>query len=162
MVLLTQLVNDSEEVKMLRINRRTDYAVRVMLALAKRPEAARISTKTIQEEMLVPRAFLQRIIADLSKKGLLHTFPGPHGGLQLARPSQAITLRDIYEAIEGPLLISECLAPAGKCPLDGGCPVHPHWRRLQILLVGELEAITLEQLALDAHVLARPGVAAQV
>jgi Rrf2 family protein len=139
---------------MLRINRRTDYAVRVMLALGKRPAAARISTKSIQEEMLVPRAFLQRIIADLSKKGLLHTFPGPHGGLQLARPSQAITLRDIYEAIEGPLLISDCLSSAGECPLDAVCPVHPRWKKLQALLVSELEAITLEQLAVDAHALA--------
>jgi Rrf2 family protein len=142
---------------MLRINRRTDYAVRVMLALAKRPAAARISTKTIQDEMLVPRAFLQRIIADLSKKGLLHTFPGPHGGLQLARPSPAITLRDIYEAIEGPLLISDCLSSSSECPLDAGCPVHPRWRRLQSLLVGEMEAINLAQLALDAHALAQPG-----
>jgi Rrf2 family protein len=140
---------------MLRINRRTDYAVRVMLALAKRPESTRISTKTVQEEMLVPRAFLQRIIADLSKKGLLHTFPGPNGGLQLARPGRSISLRDIYEAIEGPLLISECLASPGECPLDSGCPVHPRWRSLQAMLVAELEAITLEQLAQDAHALAQ-------
>jgi Rrf2 family protein len=142
---------------MLRINRRTDYAIRVMLALAKRPEAARVSTQTIQAEMQVPRAFLQRIIADLSKKSLLRTFPGPNGGLQLARTSQSITLRDVYEAVEGPLLISECLASRGACPLDSTCPVHPCWKRLQEMIVRELEAINLEQLGRDAHLLAEVG-----
>ena len=139
---------------MLRINRRTDYAVRVMLALAKRPEGARISTRAVQDEMQVPHAFLQRIVADLSKKGLLHTFPGPNGGLQLARFAKSITLRDIYEAIEGPLLISDCLWSPGECPLDSGCPVHPRWRRMQAMIVHEMEGVTLEQLGLDAHSLA--------
>ncbi len=139
---------------MLRINRRTDYAIRVMLALAKRPEGSRVSTGEIQKEMLLPRAFLQRIIADLSKKGLLHTFPGPNGGLQLARASQSISLGDIYEAIEGPLLISECLQSAGECPLDAACPVHPRWRQLQNMIVSELERITLQQLALEGIALA--------
>ncbi len=142
---------------MLRINRRTDYAIRVMLALAKRPETARISTQTIQDEMQVPRAFLQRIIADLSKKSLLRTFPGPNGGLQLARASQSISLRDIYEAVEGPLLISECLASRGACPLDATCPVHPRWKRLQEIIVQELEAISLEQLGQEALALAETG-----
>ncbi len=139
---------------MLRINRRTDYAIRVMLALAKRPEGTRVSTQAIQTEMLLPRAFLQRIIADLSKKGLIHTYPGPNGGLQMARPSQDITLRDIYEAIEGPLLISECLESKGTCPLDGSCPVHPIWQRIQCKMLQEFDSLNLKQLAFDAFALA--------
>ena len=139
---------------MLRINRRTDYAIRVMLALAKRPEGSRVSTPEIQVEMLVPRAFLQRIIADLSKKGLLHTYPGPNGGIQLGRSSGSISLREIYEAIEGPLLLSECLISPGKCPLDCSCPVHPRWRRLQDTIVQEFENTTLQQLASEAQLLA--------
>ncbi len=111
---------------MLRINRRTDYAMRVMLALAKQPEGSRMSTTEVQKQMLVPRAFLQRIVADLSKKGLLLTFPGPRGGIQLGRPSESVSLREIYEAIEGPLMISDCMRSAGQCPLDATCPVHSH------------------------------------
>jgi Rrf2 family protein len=142
---------------MLRINRRTDYAMRVMLALAKQPEGSRMSTTEIQKQMLVPRAFLQRIIADLSKKGLLHTYPGPSGGIQLGRPSQSVSLRDIYEAIEGPLLLSDCLGLPGQCPLDVSCPVHSHWKRLQTLFVRELEMISLQQLAFEGNALALRG-----
>ncbi len=64
---------------MMRINRRTDYAVRIMLALAEHPFGERLSTKLIREEMLVPRAFLERIIAELSKAKLILTFPGQMG-----------------------------------------------------------------------------------
>lgn len=135
---------------MFRINRRTDYAVRVMVALAKRPSGARLSTKAIQDEMLTPRAFLQRIIADLSKAGLIHTYPGPNGGLQLSRPADEINLRHIWEAIEGALLISDCVQSADSCPLYQGCPVHSRWARLQSLILQELDSCSLSQLARDA------------
>ncbi len=136
---------------MLKINRRTDYAVRVILALAKRPQGTRLATQEIQKEMLVPRAFLQRIIADLSKTDLIQTFSGPNGGLQLTHPIDSISLRDVYEAIEGPLMISDCLQGPGQCPLDSGCPVRPRWSRLQATIMEELGNITLEQLAQEAN-----------
>ncbi|NLG71570.1 MAG: Rrf2 family transcriptional regulator [Chloroflexi bacterium] len=138
---------------MFKINRRTDYAVRVLLALAKRPEGTRLPTRVIQEEMLIPRPFLQRIVADLSKAELIRTYAGPHGGLELAQPPDSISLLHIWEAIEGPLLISDCLKSRNTCPLDTGCPVHRRWRRLQALIVAELEAATLEILAKEAAML---------
>ncbi len=139
---------------MFRINRRTDYAVRVMLCLAKRPYGSRISTQTIQDEMQTPRAFLQRIIADLSKVELICTYPGPNGGVQLARQAGDINLRHIWEAIEGPLLISECLEAPQDCALNAGCPIRPHWGRLQFVIAKELENTSLEELAVDARLLA--------
>ena len=138
---------------MFRINRRTDYSVRIMLALAKRPFGTRLSTQAIQEEMLIPRPFLQRIIADLSKANLILTYPGPNGGLELSRPPETIHLRHIWEAVEGRLLISNCLKTPGECPLYAGCPVHAHWCRLQALLSHELESASLAQLAEEAAVL---------
>jgi len=61
---------------MIRINRQTDYAIRVVLALAKHPERKRISTTEIQQEMLIPPAFSPRIVAELSRGGFILTFPG--------------------------------------------------------------------------------------
>jgi Rrf2 family transcriptional regulator, nitric oxide-sensitive transcriptional repressor len=140
-----------------RINRRTDYAVRVMLCLAKRPYSSRLSTQTIQDEMLTPRAFLQRIIADLSKAELICTYPGPNGGVQLARQAAEINLRHIWEAIEGPLMISECIEAPQDCPLNAGCPVRSRWCKLQTIIARELEKISLEELATEALFLAIPG-----
>jgi Rrf2 family protein len=138
-----------------RINRRTDYAVRVMLCLAKRPFGTRLSTQTIQNEMQTPRAFLHRIIADLSKVDLICTYPGPNGGVQLARPAEDINLRQIWEAIEGPLMVSECLEVPQDCPLNAGCPVRPRWGRLQAVIAEELDQTSLKQLAADAWQLER-------
>ena len=139
---------------MFRVNRRTDYSVRVLLSLAKRPFGTRLATQVIQDEMLVPRPFLQRIIADLSKAELIVTYPGVNGGIQLARPSEAITLRQIWEAIEGPLLISDCLKSRDECPLGHGCPVRSRWARLQAMIAREMEATRLDELANEANALA--------
>jgi len=136
---------------MFKINRRTDYAVRVMLCLARRPPGARLATQRSQQEMRIPRAFLQRIVADLARLGLVNTFAGPNGGLELAQPAAAINLRHIWEAVEGPLLISDCLEGEAACPLEPGCPVNQRWRRLQALIGHELESITLAELVEEAQ-----------
>jgi Rrf2 family protein len=114
------------------------------------PQGTRLSSQAIQEQMLVPRPFLIRIIADLSRAGLLMTFPGPNGGLELARPAKEINLRQIWEAIEGPLVISDCLVAPRDCALSSGCPVRCRWERLQKLMLAELESITMQELAEDA------------
>lgn len=140
---------------MFKINRRIDYAVRVMLCLAKREPGSRLATQLIQEEMRIPRPFLRRIIADLSRVGMIRTFAGPNGGVELARQPEKIHLRQIWEAIEGPILISDCLEGVNSCPLETGCPVNRRWKRLQALILSELESITLDGLVEDAKQLSQ-------
>jgi Rrf2 family protein len=138
---------------MLKINRQTDYAVRVVLALAKRAEGARLSTAAIQREMLVPSTLMPRIVADLARANLLTTFPGRDGGVSLARASAQITLLDVVDAFEGPLLLSQCLQVKGEddCPFQMNCPVRPKWGRVQKAMVREMAAINFEELAQEAE-----------
>ena len=138
---------------MFKINRKTDYSVRVMLALAKHPYGARLSTKYIEKQTLVPPPFLRRIIADLARSGLIHTFSGPNGGLQLARDPHEINLHHVWEAVEGRLLISECIQVPEECPLDCNCPLRACWGRLQSILVNEMERTSLADLAGDTGAL---------
>ena len=114
---------------MLRINRQTEYAVRVVLALAKRGEEARVSSADIQQEMLIPKTLMSRIVAQFSHYGLINTFPGRDGGLMLPRSASQITLKDIVEAFEGPILLSECLQikVEADCQFQSSCPVRPKW-----------------------------------
>ena len=137
---------------MLKINRQTDYAVRVLLALAKRREGTRLSTAEIQQEMLIPRAFMTRIVAQLSHAGLINTFAGRDGGLMLSHPTSQITLRDVVEAFEGPILLSACLQVKGEddCPFQANCPVRPKWGRVQVAMMREMAAITFEDLAKES------------
>ena len=137
---------------MLKINRQTDYAVRVLLALAKRGEGARLSSTDIQREMLIPKAFMTRIVAQLSHAGLINTFPGRDGGLMLPHSASQITLRDVVEAFEGPILLSACLQAKGEddCPFQSNCPVRPKWGRVQVAMMREMASITFEDLAKES------------
>ena len=140
---------------MLKINRQTDYAVRIILALAKQGQGARLSSAVIQQEMLIPAALMPRIVAQLARAGLLNTFPGREGGLMLPRAAGQITLRDVVEAFEGPILLSECLQVKGEddCPFQSHCPVRSKWGRVQVAMLREMAAITFESLVQEA-----PGV----
>ncbi len=138
---------------MIRINRQTDYAVRVLLALAKQGQNARLSSAAIQREMQIPRALMPRIAAELAKAGLLRTYPGRDGGLMLSRPAMSISLRDVVEAFEGPILLSQCLQVKGEddCPFQVNCPVRTKWGRVQVAMLREMAAISFEDLAREAQ-----------
>jgi Rrf2 family transcriptional regulator, iron-sulfur cluster assembly transcription factor len=135
---------------MLRINHQTDYAVRLILSLARRKEGKRVSTAEIRKEMLIPPALARCIVADLARGNFILTFPGRDGGLVLSRPAREINLRQIVEHIEGKFFISDCLVDGGDCPFDNNCPVRFRWTRLQSQIIRELEQITFEDLAQDA------------
>src|SRR5512142_1882427 len=138
---------------MIRINRQTDYAVRVLLALAKQGMETRVPTPAIQKEMLIPGALMRRIVAELARAQLIKTYPGRDGGITLARPAAEITLRDVVEAFEGPILLSECLEARSEadCPFRANCPVSSKWGRVQVAMLRELAAISFEQLAREAQ-----------
>src|SRR5215207_5472927 len=137
---------------MLKINRQTDYAVRVVLALAKHGEDSRLSSAEIQQEMLIPQALMGRIVAQLARAGLINTFPGRDGGLMLPCPASQITLKDVVEAFEGPILLSECMQAKGEddCPFRSNCPVRSKWGRVKVAMLREMAAITFEDLAQEA------------
>jgi len=137
---------------MLRINRQTDYAVRVVLALAKSGENVRLSSPHIQAEMLIPHALMPRIVAQLAHAGLVNTFAGRDGGLMLPRPASQITLKDVVEAFEGPILLSECMQAKGEddCPFRSNCPVRSKWGRVQVAMLREMASITFEDLVQES------------
>lgn len=138
---------------MLRINRQTDYAIRVVLALAKKPAGTRVPTSDIRKEMLIPAAFLQRIVATLAAKEFITTQPGRDGGITLARPPAEITLLQVVEVFEGPIILSDCVADPLSCPFGATCPVNRRWERLRNVMREELSRATFEDLVQDAIVL---------
>lgn len=136
---------------MLRVNRQTDYAVRVVLALSKRPEGSRLTTSEIGREMLIPPALLQRIVAELASGGFIKTQPGRDGGVSLARLPSQISLLQIVERFEGSLVLSDCILKEGDCPFENKCPVSCQWKRLNDLLLDEMGRTTFQQLVEDGN-----------
>lgn len=138
---------------MLKINRQTDYAVRVILALSKKEMGKRFSTSEIGREMLIPPALLQRIVAELASGKFINTQAGRDGGISLAYTPKEITLLQIVEHFEGELYLSDCILKPGECPFDMRCPVHCQWVRLKNLLRDEMSRITFAQLVEEGNLI---------
>lgn len=155
--ILTNTVNIDTISDMLRISRRADYAVRVMIAVARANEGEYVPASLIGETMMIPPAFLVKVIGDLRRGGLIMTAAGRNGGISLAGPVEAVNLRQIVEATEGPIVLNTCLLRPGECPMDEICPAHMVWERIQAVLCAELEAVSLESLARRGY---RPRAAA--
>ena len=131
----------------MRLTRRADYAVRVMVELASHPEDALIPRARIQASQDVPAAYLAKIIQALACAGLVQTRAGAQGGVSLSAAPGDVTLRRVIEAVEGPIHLNRCVIRPGACPRDRFCAVHPVWLRIQKLLTLELDAVTIAALA---------------
>jgi Rrf2 family protein len=136
---------------MFKVNRRTDYAIRLMVRLADGGNT--IKASELGERTGVPVAFIHKIIQDLVRVGLVWTTAGPEGGATLARPAASITLLDIVESMEGPLQMNLCLLGPSSCDLADTCSVHPIWERVQLLVRQQLASSNLATLAREEQVL---------
>lgn len=129
------------------INRATDYAVRAMIDLASQPDGERVTTQEIAHREHIPLAFLSKVTHRLSQAGLIRAQRGISGGLTLARTPEQITLLEIVEALQGPLVINLCTDPSASCPREEGkCAAHLPMERLQKVMQDNLAAVTLAEM----------------
>ena len=108
----------------LELTKRADYAIRAMLALARMPSDERRSVREVAADQRIPARFLTLVMSDLVRAGLVEATVGRSGGYRLARPSTAISLLEVVEAVEGDSRRRVCILRGGPCALDGVCDVH--------------------------------------
>ena len=131
----------------MQITRQADYAIRAVRYLAKQGPNQRAATSTVAQEMKIPPSILAKIISQLSIAGLLHTSRGARGGVTLARDAKEISLLDVVEAIDGPILLNECVGDPADCVFSDDCLVHPIWVEAQETLVKRLRETKFDKLA---------------
>ncbi len=131
----------------MQITRQADYAIRAVLYLTKLGPNQRAATSTVAQEQRIPPSFLAKIISQLSIAGLLHTSRGARGGVSLAREPQEISLLDVVEAIDGPILLNECVSESSTCTFEEKCPLHSIWCEAQLDLVKRLRLAKFDGLA---------------
>lgn len=132
---------------MLTIRRETDYALRVLLYLALLPPGTRVTTQEVARQRLIPKNLIRRITAHLVDTGFLTSVRGRGGGISLARRPEEIVFIQVIEAIDGPVVISECVPNPQECPLSEDCPVRTVWGESQARLRHYWGEITLADLA---------------
>ena len=111
----------------MQITRQADYAVRAVHYLAHMGPDHRAATSQIAEEQKIPPSFLAKIVSQLSVAGLLQTSRGARGGVSLARTPEEISLLEVVEAIDGPILLNDCVGNHGACVFGDTCPIQPIW-----------------------------------
>jgi Rrf2 family protein len=129
----------------MQITRQADYAIRAVLHLSRIGNGQRASTSQIAQEQSIPPSFLAKIVSQLSVSGLLQTSRGARGGVSLARSPRDITLLEVIEAIDGPILLNECVADEANCAFSEDCPLRPVWCDAQAELVTRLKSTNFGQ-----------------
>jgi Rrf2 family protein len=132
---------------MMELTRKGEYAIRGILYLARQPQGKVALVGEIASACDVPKSFLAKILQDFVKVGLVTSSRGTGGGFLLARSADRITLREVVEAVEGPIMPNRCLIEEGACEKDGTCRVHPVWERVREQTVAILDGVTIEELA---------------
>jgi Rrf2 family protein len=133
---------------------RAEYGVRVMIALGRRDEAGPVPLSEIAASEGLPLPYLEHLVADLRKGGILRSTRGAHGGYELARPAAEITMAEVVGALEGSVAPMLCFSEPGSgrvlCnhELDGfdHCATRLLWTRVQGGVLRALEQTTLAEL----------------
>ena len=112
----------------LTLTRRGDYAVRAALRLAAADDPqAYVKTREVSAAMQLPLSYTPQVLKLLANAGLVEAKAGRDGGYRLTRRPRDVSLLEVVEAAEGPLLPERCILRGGPCRWEDACAVHPAW-----------------------------------
>jgi len=131
------------------LSNKAKYALKAMFALAALKRDERLQSQDIADKHSIPKKFLDLILFELRKHGLVRSYRGQQGGYALAKPSSAITLGNIIRIIDGPLAPIACASVTGyhqcnDCDPDT-CLVRYNMRKVRDAISAILDRTTLEE-----------------
>ena len=130
----------------MKLSTRGKYGLYAMIYLAQHDGEGPESLKAFSE-LNLPEAYLEQLLGALRRAELVKTVRGAQGGYLLSRAPEEITVRDIIEAMEGPISFSECVsAPENACARSVDCPAKGVWAYLTGEINGLLDKITLQDM----------------
>jgi len=127
------------------------YGIRAVIFIAARPEqTAKVNLKVICDELRIPQPYLAKILQILSKKKILNSSKGPHGGFSILKPAGKLTLMDIISAIDGEDFFDSCYVTGERCNFDepdkGYCILHDSLRKEKVRLTKYFNSKTIESI----------------
>lgn len=126
----------------MKVTARADYAVRAVVELGA-ADGGLMKADLIAAAQGIPRHFLDNILNDLRRAGIVATHRGAEGGSRLARPATDITIADVMRAMEGPLAAVRDVRPE-QLSYDGAAEVLPEvWIAVRASLRNVLERVTV-------------------
>jgi Rrf2 family protein len=125
-----------------RISAKSEYAVRATVGLALIGRTAR--AEDIATAQGIPPKFLEKILHDLRRAGLVESRRGPEGGHRLAKEAEEITIADVIRAVDGPLAEVRGAAPESLRYDEDMAPLQQVWIAVRASLRSVLETVTID------------------
>lgn len=123
----------------------TTHALRALVFLASHEEeGSAVQARELARKANIPPHYMSKVLATLTRAGVLAASRGVHGGYRLARPPAKVRLADVVLPFEGARALPGCLLfPARRCGNKGGCSAHGAWGELKAAYARFLESTTL-------------------
>lgn len=135
----------------MNINQESDYAFRIVLMLSKEGLDNKLDAKSLSEKGNIPLRFLLKLTRKLTQTGIVKSYRGVNGGYSIARDPKNITMKDVVEAIQGPIIVTRCVYDTKACSANksGHCSIHKALCNIQSRMVAELERVSFDELKND-------------
>jgi Rrf2 family transcriptional regulator, cysteine metabolism repressor len=134
----------------MKVSTRVHYGLRAMTELARSFREDRLlSIAEIARNEGLPLAYLEQLVGELRRSGLVEGTRGVRGGYRLARAPEAITVGEIYRVLEGEVAPVDCTAEdylPGSCAREPLCLSRGIWARVQVAILSVLDSTTLDDL----------------
>jgi Rrf2 family protein len=129
-----------------RTTAKADYAVRAAIELAASGDGP-VKAEAIAEAQSIPLNFLENILVDLRRAGIVESKRGASGGYTLAHPAEEISVADVIRAVEGPLANVRGMSPESLAYEGSAERLRDVWIALRASLRSVLESVTLADVA---------------
>src|SRR3984893_9249005 len=137
----------------MKVSTRVHYGLRAMTELARSYGDQRLlSLSEIARNEDLPLAYLEQLVGELRRAGLVEGTRGVHGGYRLSRGPAMITVGDVYRVLEGEVAPVDCTAEhylPGTCARDLVCMSRSVWDRVQAAILQVLDSTTLDDLLIS-------------
>ena len=137
----------------MKITKKVRYGLRAMIEICLNESSSGILQKDISENQEIPLKFLDAIITDLKREGLLVNYSGKRSGYILTRPASEISVYDIFRAFEPELTLVNCMCPGNICNRVSICPAKDYWSELNNVIKNQMESTTLDQILIKTETL---------
>ncbi len=134
----------------MQLTRAADYAIRVMVHLATVPENERTLLPALAKATGAPSSFLSKVLQALTRADLVSSRRGQFGGFQILSRGRKASIREVIEAIDGPIYLNVCMMDGKSCGRKSWCPAHPIWGQAQAAMLQVLNAAIIADLAAPA------------
>lgn len=146
---------------MIKLSRLADYAVVLLSQMTFAPGAVH-NTADLSARTGIPGPTVSKLLAMLTRGGIVRSVRGARGGYTLAQDADSISAAAIIIAIDGPIALTQCAEEEGSCTVESLCPTRGGWHRVNQVIREALASVSLAELVVPPPSAPPPGASTAV